>query len=93
MRPEIRPVLPGRRVCGPAVTSLNHAGDNVMLHAAIDVAQRGDVIVVATTSPCTDGMLGECAHTTASPNEPLERGQRSMDALGDVPATAMELVR
>ena len=59
MRPEIRPVVPGQRVCGTAITSLNHAGDNLMLHAAIDVAQEGDVIVVATTSPCTDGMVGE----------------------------------
>jgi 4-hydroxy-4-methyl-2-oxoglutarate aldolase len=59
MRPEIRPVVPGQRICGTAVTSLNHAGDNIMLHAAIDVAQQGDVIVVATTSPSTDGMLGE----------------------------------
>src|ERR671936_18384 len=63
MRPEIRPVVPGQRVCGTAVTSLNHAGDNIMLHAAIDVAQEGDVIVVATTSPCTDGMLGELIAT------------------------------
>jgi 4-hydroxy-4-methyl-2-oxoglutarate aldolase len=63
MRPEMRPVVPGMRVCGPAVTALSHAGDNIMLHAAIDVAQRGDVIVVATKSPTTDGMIGELIAT------------------------------
>jgi len=63
MRPAMRPVVPGMRVCGPAVTALSHAGDNIMLHAAIDVAQRGDVIVVATKSPTTDGMIGELIAT------------------------------
>lgn len=63
MRPEIRPAVSGQRICGTAVTSLNHAGDNLMLHAALDVAQRGDVLVVATTSPCTDGMIGELIAT------------------------------
>lgn len=63
MRPEIRPVVSGKRICGPAITSLNHAGDNLMLHAAIDVAQPGDVIVVATQAPSTDGMLGELIAT------------------------------
>ena len=63
MRPEIRPVVPGRRVCGPAVTSLNHPGDNLMLHVAIEVSQPGDIIVVATKAPSTDGMLGELIAT------------------------------
>jgi 4-hydroxy-4-methyl-2-oxoglutarate aldolase len=59
MHPAIRPLLPGARICGPAVTALNHPGDNLMLHAAIELCQPGDVLVVATTAPCTDGMLGE----------------------------------
>jgi 4-hydroxy-4-methyl-2-oxoglutarate aldolase len=63
MHPEMRPVVPGKRICGPAVTALSHAGDNLMLHVAIDVAQAGDVIVVATKSPCNDGMIGELIAT------------------------------
>jgi 4-hydroxy-4-methyl-2-oxoglutarate aldolase len=63
LRPDIRPVVRGKRICGPAVTALSHAGDNIMLHAAIDVAQRGDVIVVALKSPSTDGMIGELIAT------------------------------
>jgi 4-hydroxy-4-methyl-2-oxoglutarate aldolase len=57
--PGIRPIAHGQRSCGPAVTSLNHPGDNLMLHAAVAVCQPGDVLVVATTAPSTDGMLGE----------------------------------
>lgn len=63
LRPDLRPVVPGKRICGPAVTALSHAGDNIMLHAAIDVAQPGDVIVVALKSPSTDGMIGELIAT------------------------------
>ena len=63
MKPELSPVVPGLRICGPAVTSLNHPGDNLMLHAAVDVAQPGDVLVVTTKFPSTDGMFGELIAT------------------------------
>jgi 4-hydroxy-4-methyl-2-oxoglutarate aldolase len=60
---DIHPVVDGTRVCGPAVTSLNHAGDNLMLHAAVEVCEPGDVLVVATLSPSTHGMFGELLAT------------------------------
>lgn len=63
MRPEIRPVATGQKIGGPAVTVLCHSGDNTMLHVALEVVQPGDVIVVATLSPCTDGMVGELIAT------------------------------
>lgn len=63
MDAALRPLVPDVRVCGPAVTSLNHAGDNLMLHAAIEVCEPGDVLVVATLSPSTHGMLGELVAT------------------------------
>lgn len=59
----IHPAVPGSTLCGPAVTSLNHAGDNLMLHAAIEQCQAGDVLVVATTAPSTHGMFGELLAT------------------------------
>lgn len=59
----VRPLVPDTRVGGPAVTSLNHAGDNLMLHAALEVCAPGDVLVVATTSPSTHAMLGELVAT------------------------------
>ena len=59
----VRPVVPDTRICGPAVTSLNAAGDNLMLHAAIEQCRPGDVLVVATTAPSRHGMFGELLAT------------------------------
>jgi 4-hydroxy-4-methyl-2-oxoglutarate aldolase len=60
----IRPIQQDTRVAGPAVTVSCHPGDNLMLHAAVEVCQPGDVLVVVTTSPSTDGMLGELLATS-----------------------------
>lgn len=60
---DIHPVVSGLYLCGPAVTSLNHAGDNLMLHAAVEVCEPGDVLVVATVSRSTDGMFGDLLAT------------------------------
>jgi 4-hydroxy-4-methyl-2-oxoglutarate aldolase len=35
-----------------------------MIHAAIETCRPGDVVVVTTTSPCTDGMVGELLATS-----------------------------
>ncbi len=57
--PELRPIYPGARIAGRAVTVLSHPGDNLMIHACIEQCRAGDVLVVATTSRSTDGMFGE----------------------------------
>jgi 4-hydroxy-4-methyl-2-oxoglutarate aldolase len=57
--PEIRPVQQGVRVAGTAVTVLSWPGDNLMIHAAVEQCSEGDILVVTTTSPSTDGMFGE----------------------------------
>ena len=59
MRPYMRPIFPHARAAGSAVTVLCHPGDNLMIHAAIDVLREGDLLVVATLEPSTDGMFGE----------------------------------
>src|ERR1700733_15592752 len=59
MTPYMRPIYPSARVSGPAVTVLCHPGDNLMIHAAIEVCKPGDVLVVAPLSDSTDGMFGE----------------------------------
>ena len=46
LEPTIRPIYPGARVAGSAVTVLCGPGDNLMIHAAIAVVQPGDVLVV-----------------------------------------------
>lgn len=57
--PHISPVQQGSRVAGNAVTVLSHPGDNMMIHAAVEVCERGDVLVVANTAPSTHGMFGD----------------------------------
>ncbi|MBO0721793.1 MAG: 4-carboxy-4-hydroxy-2-oxoadipate aldolase/oxaloacetate decarboxylase, partial [Blastocatellia bacterium] len=39
-------------------------GDNLMIHAAIEVCRPGDALVVVTTSESTDGMFGELLATS-----------------------------
>lgn len=64
MAPSLRPIKDGLRMGGPAVTALCPPGDNMMIHAAVDVVQPGDVLVVATEAPSTDGMFGELLATS-----------------------------
>jgi 4-hydroxy-4-methyl-2-oxoglutarate aldolase len=64
LNPYMRPIFPTARVCGPAITALCQPGDNMMIHVAIEVAQPGDVVVVAVTSDSTDGFFGELLGTS-----------------------------
>ncbi len=57
--PEFRPAWPGARIGGSAVTVLCWPGDNLMIHVAVEQCRAGDVLVVATNSPSTDGLFGE----------------------------------
>lgn len=59
MAPFMRPIYPAARVAGSAVTISSQPGDNLMLHAAVEVCKPGDVLVVTTTSESTDGMFGD----------------------------------
>jgi 4-hydroxy-4-methyl-2-oxoglutarate aldolase len=65
MRPYMRPIYPSARIGGSAVTISCQPGDNLMLHAAMEVCERGDVLVVTTTSESTDGMFGELLGVSA----------------------------
>ncbi|MGW8700639.1 4-carboxy-4-hydroxy-2-oxoadipate aldolase/oxaloacetate decarboxylase [Streptomyces eurythermus] len=56
---HLRPIQQGVRVAGTAVTVLCWPGDNLMIHAAVEQCGKGDILVVTTTSPCTDGLFGE----------------------------------
>jgi 4-hydroxy-4-methyl-2-oxoglutarate aldolase len=65
MRPYMRPIYPTARAAGSAITISCQPGDNLMLHAAMEVCQQGDVLVVTTTSESTDGMFGELLAVSA----------------------------
>ncbi|MGW0711324.1 4-carboxy-4-hydroxy-2-oxoadipate aldolase/oxaloacetate decarboxylase [Streptomyces sp. NPDC002643] len=56
---HLRPIQQDTRVAGTAVTVLSWPGDNLMIHAAVEQCGEGDILVVTTTSPSTDGMFGE----------------------------------
>ena len=64
MKPYLRPIYPGARLCGTAVTVLAQPGDNWMLHVAAEELRRGDVVVVACTTDNEDGMFGELLATS-----------------------------
>ncbi|HKP09022.1 MAG TPA: 4-carboxy-4-hydroxy-2-oxoadipate aldolase/oxaloacetate decarboxylase, partial [Microbacterium sp.] len=57
--PGIRPIQNDVRVAGTAVTVLSHPGDNLMIHAAVEQCREGDLLVVSTTSPSSDGAFGD----------------------------------
>lgn len=64
MRPYIRPVYPGAKLCGTAVTVLLQPGDNWMMHVAAEQVQPGDVLVAACTTESDDGFFGDLLATS-----------------------------
>ena len=60
----IRPIQQDARIGGAAVTVLCWPGDNLMVHAAVEQCQDGDVLVITTASPCSDGLFGELLATS-----------------------------
>ncbi len=71
--PDIAPIQQGIKLAGSAVTVSCHPGDNMMIHAAIEVCEPGDVLVVTNTAPSTHGMFGDLLATSL-----LARGVRGL---------------
>jgi 4-hydroxy-4-methyl-2-oxoglutarate aldolase len=62
--PAIQARQAGTAIAGSAITVSCHPGDNLMIHASVEVCRPGDVLVVTTTSPSTDGMFGDLLATS-----------------------------
>lgn len=70
---DITPIQQDVKVAGTAVTVSSHPGDNIMIHAAVEVCRPGDILVVANTAPSTHGMFGDLLATSL-----LSRGVRGL---------------
>lgn len=69
----IRPIQQNQSISGTAVTVLVAPGDNWMFHVAVEQCHPDDILVVATSSPCTDGYFGDLLATSL-----MARGVRAL---------------
>ncbi|WP_078555261.1 RraA family protein [Bacillus alkalicellulosilyticus] len=65
---SIRPFHKSKKIVGTAFTVKTRAGDNLMVHKAIDMAQPGDVIIVDAGGEMTQAILGEIMLRLAKKN-------------------------
>jgi RraA family protein len=56
---QLRPMHKEGKLAGPAFTVRTAAGDNLLVHKALDTAQRGDVIVVDAGGWLDNAIIGE----------------------------------
>lgn len=60
LSPEIKlQSSPENRMCGVALTVKARAGDNLMLHKALNIAQEGDVIILSNEGDRSRAIMGE----------------------------------
>ena len=57
--PEIKPLRPEMRVCGPALTVLTRPGDALYVQKAIELIRPGDVVVIDAAGYRDVSVIGE----------------------------------
>ncbi|WP_414057140.1 RraA family protein [Pantoea dispersa] len=62
---RVKPLSPQMKVAGPAITVEVRPGDNLAIHAALAIAQPGDVLVVDGKGDISCALLGEIMATQA----------------------------
>ncbi|MGQ3215571.1 MAG: RraA family protein [Shinella sp.] len=85
----IGPVWPAARIVGSAVTVLTAAGDNKVIHAAMDAAHPGEVIVINGLGDMTRALIGELmgekAYALGLAGFVIDGCVRDADALTEIP--------
>ncbi|HWQ79230.1 MAG TPA: 4-carboxy-4-hydroxy-2-oxoadipate aldolase/oxaloacetate decarboxylase [Anaerovoracaceae bacterium] len=59
MHSSVKPLASGMKACGPALTVKSHAGDNIMVLKALDLAREGDMLVIDVGQLSEEGPWGE----------------------------------
>lgn len=57
--PRVRPLHAGGRLSGPALTVKTRPGDNLMIHKALTLIEKGDVLIVDGGGDLTTALVGE----------------------------------
>jgi RraA family protein len=93
-RAALRPFHRGGKLVGPAFTVKTRSGDNLLTHKAIDIAARGDVIVVDAGGSLDQAIIGEIMSALAKSRGiagiVIDGAIRDVDAIsaGDFPVYA-----
>lgn len=90
MNPRIRLLSSpkAQMMVGPALTIKTRAGDNLMIHVALGMAEEGDVLVVSNEGDCTRALIGEVMmaylrHAKKIAGIVIDGPIRDIDEIGD----------